>query len=95
MVDNENAQGFANALRAGFKAASGELIIPVMADLADEPRDINLMYDKIQEGFDIVCGSRYMKEGKKMGGPRIKTLCSFLAGKIISIFGIPIGILEL
>lgn len=86
LIDNNNAQGFANTLRAGFTASSGELIIPVMADLADEPEDINRMYAKIADGFDVVCGSRYAKEGKKMGGPPLKTACSFLAGKFISMF---------
>jgi len=89
LVDNKDARGFANALRAGFKSAAGEFIVPVMADLADEPETINKMFDKIAQGFDVVCGSRYMKGGRKIGGPFLKTACSFLAGKFIYLLGVP------
>lgn len=89
LVDNEKSQGFANTLRTGFQAASGEVLVPVMADLCDDPATINEMYRKINEGYDIVCGSRYMSKGEKLGGPWVKTFLSSLAGKIIYILGIP------
>ncbi|MFH1519348.1 MAG: glycosyltransferase family 2 protein [Candidatus Omnitrophota bacterium] len=89
LVDNKEAQGFANTLRTGFQVARGELIVPVMADLCDDPQIINQMYHKIKEGYDIICGSRYMKSGKKVGGPLLKTFLSRMAGKIIHILGIP------
>jgi len=89
LVDNQEPQGFANTLRTGFEAASGEVVVPVMADLCDDPGTINKMYRKINQGYDIVCGSRYSDKGKKLGGPLIKTLLSNLAGKIIYILGVP------
>jgi len=89
LVDNEEPQGFANTLRTGFQTASGEVIVPVMADLCDDPATINEMYRKINKGYDIVCGSRYSDEGKKLGGPLVKTFLSSLAGKIIYILGMP------
>lgn len=89
LVDNEAPQGFANALKTGFQTASGEVFVPVMADLCDDPATINEMYRKIEEGYDIVCGSRYSDGGKKLGGPLVKTFLSGLAGKIIYILGIP------
>ncbi len=89
LVDNEKPQGFANTLKTGFEIASGEMIIPVMADLCDDPTTINEMYRKINQGYDIVCGSRYSDGGKKLGGPLAKTFLSSLAGKIIYILGMP------
>ncbi|MCK4912541.1 MAG: glycosyltransferase family 2 protein [Candidatus Omnitrophica bacterium] len=89
LVDNQESQGFANTLRAGFKVAKGDVVVPIMADFCDEPVTINQMYCKIEQGYDIVCGSRYMREGKKIGGPGAKTFLSSLAGKIIYILGIP------
>jgi len=80
LVENKNNPGFANALRAGFSAVRTELMVPVMADLCDEPDTINKMYQKIQEGFDVVCGSRYMKGGEKIGGPFLKTCFSRFVG---------------
>jgi len=89
LVDNEEPQGFANTLRTGFRTASGEVIVPVMADLCDDPATINEMYRKINKGYDIVCGSRYSAEGKKLGGPLVKTFLSSLSGKILYILGMP------
>jgi hypothetical protein len=39
------------------------------------------MFDKINQGYDVVCGSRYMKGGKQVGGPIIKGLLSRIAGR--------------
>ena len=89
LVDNEEPQGFANTLRTGFRTASGEVIVPVMADLCDDPVTINEMYRKINKGYDIVCGSRYSDKGKKLGGPLVKTFLSSLSGKILYILGMP------
>lgn len=76
IIDNKNLKGFANALRAGFSAVDFELIVPVMADLCDDPSTIEKMYKKINQGYDIVCGSRYMRGGKKIGGPFLKSFFS-------------------
>lgn len=76
LVPNINQPGFARALKTGFGAANGELVVPVMADLCDDPQTIPKMYEKMSEGFDVVCGSRYMPGGKKIGGPGAKTFFS-------------------
>lgn len=90
LVDNDTEKGFANALKKGFSAAGSDLIIPVMADLCDDPDTINDMYLKAVRGFDIVSGSRYMKGGKKIGGPLIQDLCSRFVGCTLKcLTGIP------
>lgn len=90
LVINKEAPGFANALKSGFKNANSEVIVPVMADLCDEPDTINKMYAKILEGFDIVCGSRYMRGGMKEGGPKLKTFFSrFYSNSLYFLIGIP------
>lgn len=90
LVRNNDEAGFANALRAGFASAESDIVIPVMADLCDDPDTIEEMYKKAQEGFDIVCGSRYMKDGRKIGGPLIKTFFSRFVGlSLRALIGIP------
>lgn len=90
LINNNNQPGFSNALRAGFVASKSELVLPMMADLCDEPEAISNMYKKIEEGFDIVCGSRYMKGGRKIGGPKLKTLFSKIFGLSLNfLIGIP------
>ena len=49
--------GKSQALHAGFKAAEGEIIITMDADLQDNPEEIPAMVQMIQEqGYDMVSG---------------------------------------
>lgn len=90
LVDNDTDRGFANALRKGFSVSNSDLIIPVMADLCDDPRTIKDMYIKSLEGFDIVSGSRYTQGGTKIGGPLIQSLSSrFVGCSLKYLLGIP------
>lgn len=68
--------GFANAIKKGFEKTRSKYVIPVMADLCDDPRTINIMYQKILEGYDIVVGSRYISGGGKSGGPKLQGVLS-------------------
>lgn len=81
LVENTDPPGFANALKTGFKNTDRDLILPVMADLCDDPDTINKMYNKAQEGYDIICGSRYMRGGFRLGGSRLKGFLSRLGGE--------------
>lgn len=82
--------GVVNALKTGFKKSKAEIITVMMADLSDNPKDIDLMVKKIKGGYDLVCASRYSKNGKRSGGPKIKGFLSFFACWTIRILtGIP------
>ena len=76
-----NRKGVVNAVKSGFKKARGEAILVLMADLSDDLKIIDKMFKKIELGDDVVCGSRYMPGGKKIGGPFLKTFLSKFAGK--------------
>ncbi len=75
-----NGRGVVNAIKSGIEKARGEAIVVVMADLSDDLEKIDQMYRNIKKGDDIVCGSRYMKGGRQIGGPLIKGWLSRLAG---------------
>lgn len=81
VINNEKPPGFANALFSGFENARGKFVLPVMADGCDEPETILLMLKKMDEGYDLVCGSRYIKDGGKYGGPKIQGFFSTFVGK--------------
>ncbi len=49
-------QGKAAALDIGFRHAEGDIVITMDADLQDDPAEIQRFVDKINEGFDLVCG---------------------------------------
>ena len=76
-------RGFGSALRAGAAAATGDLVIPVMADLSDDLSVIPAMLRKIEEGADIVVGARYIKGGAIIGNTPKQRL-SRVYSKLIS-----------
>lgn len=50
--------GQTSAMDAGFKYAKGEIIIPMDADLQNDPEDIPRLIRKLNEGYDVVSGWR-------------------------------------
>ena len=50
------------AFDAGFKLATGEIIITLDGDLQNDPADIPLLLEKMAEGFDVVSGWRYKRQ---------------------------------
>ncbi|TAM36243.1 glycosyltransferase [bacterium] len=90
LVDNPGPKGFANAVKCGFAGSKGELVIPVMGDLCDDLATIPIMAGKIEEGYDVVCGSRYIKGGSRLGGSRLKgSLSAFAGWSLYYLLGIP------
>jgi dolichol-phosphate mannosyltransferase len=77
---NQLGRGVLNAIRAGFEAARAPLVLVTMADLSDDPRDIDRMLAEAEKGGDVVAGSRYMRGGGQIGGPFLKRTLSRLAG---------------
>lgn len=78
---NLYGRGALNAIKSGMQLSTKEAVLVMMADLSDSLEVVDAMYDKItREGYDLVCGSRYMKGGKQYGGPFLKGLFSRVAG---------------
>jgi dolichol-phosphate mannosyltransferase len=81
LVKNTIGHGVLNAIRAGIAATSADVVIVTMADLSDDLTIVAWMVKLIRdEGYDIVCASRYMKGGRQIGGPWLKGLLSRTAG---------------
>ncbi len=72
--------GQTTAIAAGFDHSQGEIIIPMDADLQNDPEDIPRFLEKINEGYDVVAGWRKKRQDKFL----TKTLPSQIANKIIS-----------
>jgi len=68
------------ALDAGFRQSRGEVVITLDADLQNDPSDIPILLEKLEEGYDIVSGWR--KERKDAFVNR--TLPSIVANWLIS-----------
>ena len=68
------SQGFNNALISGFNNTKAEAILIFMADDHINHNVINLCYEKFREGYQVVCPSRFIKGGKMIGNPFLKSL---------------------
>jgi glycosyltransferase involved in cell wall biosynthesis len=79
-VKNHFGRGALNAIKSGFREARCEATLVIMADLSDDLRIVGRMQELIHDGADVVCGSRYMKGGRHIGGPFLKGLMSRVAG---------------
>jgi len=91
LLKNKYGRGVLNAIKTGLEETTAKYTVVTMADLSDPPAVINDMFRIAEEqNADIVCGSRYMKGGKQIGGPVMKGLMSRIAGLTLHyIAGIP------
>jgi dolichol-phosphate mannosyltransferase len=60
-VNNSPPNGFGFAVRAGLAEFKGDAVAIVMADGSDAPADLIAFYRKLQEGYDCVFGSRFVR----------------------------------
>jgi glycosyltransferase involved in cell wall biosynthesis len=68
------------AISAGFDAARGKIVVTMDADLQNDPRDIPLLLEKMEEGCDIVSGWRKKRKDNFL----TRRLPSTIANKLIS-----------
>ncbi|MBK9214748.1 MAG: glycosyltransferase family 2 protein [Chloracidobacterium sp.] len=71
------------AMSAGIDAATGDILIPMDADLQNDPADIRRLLDKLDEGFDVVSGWRKNRQDKLIS----RKIPSQIANRIISWIG--------
>lgn len=77
---NTRGGGALNALLSGFDYVKSGPVLVIMADLSDDLRVVDRMYKEYLEGAVVICGSRYMKGGRQIGGPLLKRTLSRVAG---------------
>ncbi|MBD2178233.1 glycosyltransferase [Pseudanabaena sp. FACHB-1998] len=88
-INNYYPNGFGFAVRCGLENFQGDAVAIVMADCSDSPQNIVDYYYKLQEGYDCVFGSRFVKGGKVIDYPAYKLIINRLANLFIQIiFGL-------
>lgn len=68
------------AMMAGMDFASGDVIIPIDADMQNDPADIPRLLEKLSEGYDLVSGWRKNRQDAKL----TRNFPSWVANKLIS-----------
>lgn len=71
-VRNTGENGFGRAIVRGIDSMKGDALIIMMADESDDCRDVVRYWNKLNEGFDCVFGSRFVKGGGVIDYPRFK-----------------------
>jgi glycosyltransferase involved in cell wall biosynthesis len=75
------------AMSAGIDAAKGDILIPMDADLQNDPADIARLLEKLEEGYDVVSGWRKNRQDKLVS----RKIPSQIANRVISwIGGVPL-----
>lgn len=74
------------AISAGINFASGDVIIPLDSDGENDPRDIPMLIDKINKGYDVVSGWRKGRWKGQFLRRRLPSLCAnWIISKITGI----------
>lgn len=73
-VRNEALHGFGRAVIRGLDAMRGDAAVIMMADESDDCRDVVRYWQELNNGWDCVFGSRFMKGGGVIDYPKFKLL---------------------
>ncbi len=75
------------AMAAGIDHAAGRVIVTMDGDLQNDPRDIETLVRKIDEGFDLAVGWRLNRQDKLLTRKVPSRIANWLIGKVT---GVPI-----
>ena len=89
-INSENPPGYGFAVRQGLKHYEGDAVCIVMGDGSDHPADIRKYYEKLEEGYECVFGSRFIKGSWLVDYPLHKLFLNRLANYFIKfLFRLP------
>lgn len=91
-VVGQDRPGKGAALRAGFAAARGRIIVMLDADRSMDPRETDRFLDVLEEGYDLVKGSRFLQGGgtddmsslRRFGNAGLRSLLNTAYGRRFS-----------
>jgi len=84
-IQNPGPHGFGRAIARGLAAMNGDAVVIMMADESDDCRDVVRYWSKLNEGYDCVFGSRFIKGGGVINYPKIKLFLNRLANYFLKV----------
>jgi dolichol-phosphate mannosyltransferase len=84
-LQNDGPNGFGRAIIYGLDHMSGDAAVIMVADESDDSRDVVRYWQKLNEGWDCVFGSRFLKGGGVIDSPQPKLAVNRLANKFLQI----------
>jgi dolichol-phosphate mannosyltransferase len=82
-VQNTGQHGFGRAIICGLDQMAGDAVVVMMADESDDSRDVVRYWQLLNEGWDAVFGSRFVKGGGVIDYPWLKMRVNRLANLFI------------
>jgi dolichol-phosphate mannosyltransferase len=82
-LQNNGQHGFGRAVICGLDHMQGDAAVVMMADESDDARDVVRYWQKLNEGWDCVFGSRFIKGGGVIDYPWIKLRINRLANTFL------------
>jgi dolichol-phosphate mannosyltransferase len=84
-IRNAGLNGFGRAVTLGLNSMKGDAVVIMMADESDDCRDVVRYWDKLNEGYDCVFGSRFIKGSRVIDYPKFKLFLNRLANYFLKI----------
>ena len=79
----QTGNGYGNALIEGINTTNTKYFSIFNADGSFEPKELDSMFKKIEEGYDFIFGSRYMENS----GSEDDTIVTYIGNKIFTLLG--------
>jgi dolichol-phosphate mannosyltransferase len=84
-IQNSGEHGFGRAITYGFNHVSGDAVVVMMADESDDCRDVVRYWQILDQGWDAVFGSRFVRGGGVIDYPRHKLLLNRVANLFLRV----------
>jgi len=82
LLVRRGCRGLASAVRFAARVAGNGPVAVMDADLSHDPRYLPLLFEKIEEGYDVAIGSRYLDGNKVTAWPGHRVMLSKSANTI-------------
>jgi len=91
-VQNRGQNGFGRAVVCGIEHSRGDAVVIMMADESDDCRDVVRYWELLNEGWDAVFGSRFIRGGGVIDYPVHKLVLNRIANLILRVmFRVPLN----
>lgn len=91
-VQNNGQNGFGRAVTLGFDQMHGDAVVVMMADESDDCRDVVRYWETLNQGWDAVFGSRFIRGGGVIDYPAHKLFINRLANLFLRLlFNVPLN----
>jgi len=84
-TQNTGLHGFGRAIVWGLSQSTGDAVVIMMADESDDCRDVVRYWQLLNDGWDCVFGSRFIRGGGTIDYPALKYVLNRLANLFIKV----------